>query len=39
MRKGKKVQKIKGKVREAWHLARKRMKIPLDLYIEVVEGN
>lgn len=39
VRRGKKVQKIKGKVRQAWGQARKRMEIPLDLCILVVADN
>lgn len=37
--KGKKVQKIKGKVRQAYGQARKRMEIPPDLCIKVADGN
>lgn len=39
VRKGKKIQKIKGKARQAWGQARKRMEIPLGLCIEVVKAN
>lgn len=39
VKRGKKVQKIKGKVRQAWGQARKRMEIPPDLCILVVADN
>lgn len=38
-RKCKKVQRIKGEVTQAWGQSRKGMEMPLDLCIEVDEGN